>query len=312
MDISICICTFRRPALLDALLPKLDEQARALQARAGLRAEILVADNDPQHSAVQVLERRAAELATPIRWTHVPQPNIALARNSVIALGTGHTLVFIDDDETPSPRWLEQLLATQQASGADVVFAPVVATYRAETPAWMIAGRFFERRRFKTGAPVPVNEARTGNVLMDRSLIASLDGPFDLSFGNTGGEDTRLFRSLHDGGAHFVWCDEAEVFEEVPTDRATLGWLLRRSYRVGQTYLRSEWLAARDARAKGRIVLLLARAVAQGVLAVALTLGYAPFSRPRAVRWLRVASSQAGKLSVLFGHQFHEYGKQSG
>ncbi len=306
MDISICICTYRRPALLDRLLPLLAQQAL------GRTCEIVVADNDPAHSAEAVLLKHAETLGLPLKWVHVPQPNIAMARNAVLGLATGTLLAFIDDDETPSAQWLQALIDTKAATGADVVFAPVVATYLPDTPAWMIAGRYFERQRFATGDTVPVNEARTGNVLLARSLLAPLPGPFDLSFGNTGGEDTRLFRTLAATGARFVWCDEAEVFEEVPADRATLKWLLRRSYRVGQTYLRSEWQAADGVRGALGIVALLARAVVQLFIAMALGLVLLPVSRARSVRWWRVAMAQIGKLSVLVGHRYHEYGKQSG
>ena len=306
MDISICICTFRRPALLDRLLPLLAAQAQ------GRRCEILVADNDPAHSAAPVLHKHEHTLGVPLRWAHVPQPNIAMARNAVVGLASGTLLAFIDDDEIPSPQWLQALIDTKASTQADVVFAPVVATYRPDTPAWMIAGKYFERQRFATGATVPVNEARTGNVLLARNLLASLPGPFDLSFGNTGGEDTRLFRTLAASGARFVWCDQAEVFEEVPADRATLKWLLRRSYRVGQTYLRSEWQAAAGLAGALSVGVLLVRAVVQLLMAAVLGLVLLPVSRSRSVRWCRVAMAQLGKLSVLIGHRYHEYGKQPG
>lgn len=306
MDISICICTFRRPALLDRLLPMLAAQGQ------GRTCEILVADNDPAHSAEPVLRKHAHTLGVPLRWAHVPQPNIAMARNAVVGMATGTLLAFIDDDEIPSAQWLQALIDTHAATRADVVFAPVVATYRPETPGWMIEGKYFERQRFKTGDTVPVNEARTGNVLLARELLSALPGPFDLSFGNTGGEDTRLFRTLAGGGARFIWCDEAEVFEEVPADRATLKWLMQRSYRVGQTYLRSEWQAAQGAGGALGVVALLVRALVQLLVAGALGLLLLPFSRARAVRWARKAMAQLGKLSVLVGHRFNEYGKQSG
>ena len=300
--VSVCICTFKRPALLVLLLAELERQ---IGADAGV--EFVVADNDPEHSAREVLAEWAQRL--PLRSVHVPVPNIASARNAVVAAARAPWLAFIDDDESPDPGWLDKLRAAQQKFDADVVFAPVLPRYVEGTADWLRLGGYFDRPRFATGTRIGTRDARTGNVLLRADQVKALGAtPFDVAFGRTGAEDTVLFRELLARGAVFVWCDEATVQEEVPLARANSGWLLRRSYRLGQTWAVSETYQLRGGAWLARACSLGARATLQLLVAVGLALVLWPFSRIRSFRWVRIGVAQLGKLSALAGHRYHEYG----
>ncbi|WP_260986311.1 glycosyltransferase family 2 protein [Bordetella genomosp. 13] len=303
VDISVCICTFKRPQLLERLL-----QAVAAQQRGTLRLQVVVVDNDPAHSAQAVLHRWQARDDIVITAVHVAEPNIARARNAAVHAARAPWVVFVDDDEEPVPGWLQCLLQAQAQYGADAVFGPVLPRYRQDTPRWIREGGYFDRPRHRTGTPITTRDARTGNVLIRRDAMMALDGPFDPAYGRTGGEDTVMFGALLDRGATLVWCDEAPVEEDVPADRATLGWILRRAYRGGQTYMRAELKRLRGGRRAMRGAYLAARAAGQAALAGLLALACLPVSRTRAVQWLRTASANAGKLTALGGRQYQEYG----
>jgi succinoglycan biosynthesis protein ExoM len=305
MLISVCICTFKRPAMLLDLLDALGRQV-LVEPRQSL--ELVVVDNDPAHSARAVLQQWRAPAGVVLRYFHVPQPNIAVARNTTIAHARGEWIAFIDDDESPAVDWLQQLLATQQRCQADVVFGPVVPRYRPDTPDWVKQGRFFERPRHASGTPIDEREARTGNVLLRASALRAMPGPFDEAFGRTGGEDSVLFRDLIAQSLTLVWCDEAPVSEEVPADRATARWLLRRSYRVGQTWIRAEVYRLTASQRRWRAASLGVRALVQLLLSVLLAAVWVLISRPKGFHWLRTACSQAGKLTGMTRFQFHEYG----
>ncbi|MCZ2498416.1 glycosyltransferase [Xylophilus sp. Kf1] len=300
--VSVCICTFKRPGLLGVLLAELERQ---IGPDAGV--EFVVADNDPAHSAREVLAEWSRRL--PLRSVHVPVPNIAAARNAVVAAARAPWLAFIDDDESPDANWLERLRQAQLRFAADVVLAPVLPRYVPGTPDWLRLGGYFDRPRFATGTRIGTRDARTGNVLLRADRVRALgDTPFDVAFGRTGAEDTVLFRELLARGAVFVWCDEATVQEEVPLARANTGWLLRRSYRLGQTYVVSEIFQLRGAARLRRAGMLGARAALQLLVSAGLALGWLPFSRIRSFRWVRTAAAQLGKLSALVGHRYQEYG----
>lgn len=306
-DISICICTFRRPELLDQLLAALTEQSCD-----ALRIEVVVVDNDPAHSAAPVLRDWQSRFPAPLHVRHESTPNIAQARNAAVHTAQGEWVLFIDDDEAPDPDWIRHLVATQREYHADAVFAPVLPRYRDDTPAWIREGDFFNRRRFATGTVITTKDTRTGNVLIRRSKLMAVSspngGPFDAAFGRTGAEDTMLFRDMLEHGAKFVWCDEATVSEEVPAQRANLNWLLRRSYRLGQTYVLSEIARLRGLPRLLRAGQLGARALLQLLLAAGISVASLPFSRSMSIRWLRITLAQCGKLSALAGHRYHEYG----
>jgi succinoglycan biosynthesis protein ExoM len=302
-DISICICTFRRPALLDQLLAALTKQSCD-----GLRMEVVVVDNDPAGSATPVLLDWQARFPMPLHACHESTPNIAQARNAAVHTAQGEWILFIDDDEAPDADWIRHMVNTQHRFDADAVFAPVLPRYLADTPDWIRRGDFFLRRRFTTGTVIGTTDTRTGNVLIRRSKLMELPGPFDTAFGRTGAEDTMLFRDMLAHGARFVWCDEATVSEEVPAQRANLNWLLRRSYRLGQTYVLSEIVRLNGLPRWQRATWLGLRASLQLLVAAAATLLTLPFSRLASIRWLRTTLAQCGKLSALAGHRYHEYG----
>ncbi|PXX47453.1 glycosyltransferase family 2 protein [Undibacterium pigrum] len=315
-ELSICICTYKRPELLRRLL-----QAILTQSLHGVpngpEIEVVVVDNDSLQSASTVLAEMAVSFDGRLKALNLANSNISLARNAAIAAASGQWIVMIDDDEVPIPDWLEQLLKVQKSEQADVVFAPVLPEYSATTPAWIREGGYFDRRRMPTGTKIDHKDARSGNVLIRRSVLLSIsatqtggEGPFDPAFGTTGGEDTMLFRRLDKLGAVMVWCDEAPANEFIPADRATAKWLLQRSYRTGQLFIRTELAMQEGGKKIAAALMLGARACLQFFLALLFALLLLPLKYLRSFSWLRVAASQLGKLSYFWGSASHAYGKQ--
>lgn len=306
MDISLCICTFRRPELLADLL-----RAIPAQIPLGLRAELIVVDNDPARSATPALAAARPEIA-PLTLTvlHEATPNIALARNAAVAAAQGRWIAIIDDDELPDPNWLEHLMTAAKAYAADAVFGPVKPRYPAYTATWITQSGFFEPANRPSGTVISSRQAYSGNVLIRRQILNTLaapQGPFDPEFGVTGGSDTMLFWELQNQGAKLIWCAEAVVRESVPASRLTLRWILRRAYRGGQSFVRAE-IARLSGRARWqRAAGLGLKALVQLPVALLLALLHLPFSRARAARWLWTAWAQLGKLVALAGRHYREY-----
>ncbi|RWF42346.1 MAG: glycosyltransferase family 2 protein [Mesorhizobium sp.] len=228
-SIDICVCTFRRPELADTL-----RSIAAMDRPARFEIGVVVADNDDQPSAQPLVKALAQELKLPIRYRHAPARNISIARNACLDASVSDLVAFIDDDETASVRWLAELVATAEASGATAVLGPVRARYGSDAPAWMRKGDFHST------LPVWVRgEIRTGytcNVLL-RTSEASLRGRrFSLARGQTGGEDTEFFDTMVRDGGRIAFAPDALVEEVVPHARAAFDWLRRRRFRFGQTH----------------------------------------------------------------------------
>ena len=315
-DISICICTFRRPELLANLLTAIRHQNVN-----NVSVQIVVVDNDPAQSAKSVLALAQSTWCENLVAIALSEPNISLARNAAVHAAVGTWVVFIDDDDRPVDGWLAALILTQQSYHADVVFAPVLAEYADGVAGWLRRGGYFDRRRLLTGTLIDHTDARSGNVLIRRSALMQLckldngdpsidykSGPFDTAYGKTGGEDSILFRQLAANGAVMVWCDEAPVYEWIPLERAQAKWLVQRSYRTGQLFMRTELAMKYGFSRHGRAAYLAVRAAIQLLIAAGLAIVLLPFKPLKSFHWLRIVASQAGKISYLFGSLSQAYG----
>jgi glycosyltransferase involved in cell wall biosynthesis len=227
--VTICVCTYRRPALLARLL----ERVEALEGGSHTWS-LVVVDNDAAQSARAIVEQPRR---IDCRYFIEPDKNIAKARNRALANAHGEFVAFLDDDEFPVPAWLSLMLATCARSGADGVLAPVEPHFESRPPEWLVRSGVFHRPRHVTGKQIGLSDARTGNVLMKRALVLEDSEPFDTRFGN-GGEDVDFFRRKMAAGHTFVWCDEAIAYESVPPARATPGYFLHRALLRGQNSIR--------------------------------------------------------------------------
>lgn len=301
MDLSVCIATYRRPDRLRALLDDLVLQNL-------VPAEVIVVDNDAAGSARATVERRLQLGAPfPIRYAIQPVQNIALTRNRTIELATQEWLAFIDDDERAGADWLVTLAAAATRFRADGVLGPVVPVVPPDAPGWIRRGTFYDWPRMATGAVIPANRLRFGNVLLRRSALGGDPLPFNPAYGLTGGEDGELLTRLVKRGMRIIWCDEAVVREPVEPARLTLRWLLLRGLRGGQDFARHT-LAGSYGPATGPVrAWLLVRAAFQLAAACALIVAALPFGAHRAARWLIRASANLGKLSVFWGWHYREY-----
>ncbi|WP_256977580.1 glycosyltransferase family 2 protein [Bordetella genomosp. 10] len=305
-DVSVCIATYRRLPLLDALLQ--DLAAQTLPPR-----EVVVVDNDPDGSARSVVESHRAALARAgcaLVYGVQPEKNISLTRNMTVALAQGTWLAFIDDDERAPPQWLALLIAAAREHRADGVQAPVIPELPPHAPAWIRRGGFYDWSRFRSGDIVPRNSLRFGNIMLAaRWLRRQHPHPvFDPVHGLTGGEDGDLLMRLAGQGARLVWCDEAHVMEPVADGRMHVSWILNRALRGGQDFaihFRAGKLDARPGAA--RTLVFFGRAIAQMLAAAMFALLLWPLGRHHAVRWLARAYANYGKLSTLWGSRYREY-----
>jgi succinoglycan biosynthesis protein ExoM len=195
---------------------------------------------------------------------------------------------------------------------ADGALGPVVPVMPADAPAWIRRGRFYDWQRFKTGAVVPPNKLRFGNVLLRGALLRVTPAPFDPSFGLTGGEDGDLLGRLAQEGARIVWCDEAIVHEPVDAARLSLRWLLLRALRGGQDFARHRLTGRFGQLPVAGRARLFGRALLQAMIALTLTLVTWPAGRHRAAYWLLKAAANVGKMSIFFGWHYREYAGADG
>lgn len=235
--ICVCVCTFKRPALLaDLLTGLLSQKTDAL-----FSFSVVVVDNDSRESGRETVERFQCNHPGIIQYFIEPTQNIALARNRGVAHATGNLVAFIDDDEVPPEGWLLSLYGALIKFKADGVLGPVKPRYDVAPSEWALKAGIFDRpnsQDYQTGLVLHWGQTGTGNVLMQRSALELIDGPFRREFGS-GGEDIDFFRRLMDQGNVFVWCAEAVAYETVPAERTQIYFQLKRALLRGKASLRT-------------------------------------------------------------------------
>jgi succinoglycan biosynthesis protein ExoM len=308
IQIAVCICTFRRPDDLALTLRSLASQV--LVSMAPENVAVIVVDNDPERSASEVCSGNGHAGAFALHYIHEPQRGLSNARNSALdaAAASGARFVaFIDDDQMADPAWLENLHFRLKESGADAAIGPVWPAFAKIPPAYMIEGGFFAKSLPHSSGFT--EDGYTGNSLLDRASEIAHDLRFDSRCNETGGEDTLFFKALLNRGGRIAWAQRAVVWEGIPQNRASLGWLARRWYRTGMVEAE---LGAHDGRSwRGR-----ARSFGKGtarlgagvlLIAWAAFLG-TPSRRSAMTARLYTLARGAGLLASALGQSYREYG----
>jgi succinoglycan biosynthesis protein ExoM len=233
--ITICICTYRRPALLERLLTKLVNQ----KTDDTFTYSVLVVDNDQTRSAESVV--RAAMKVSPVEIVYLLEPTkgYSHARNRLMEQAKGDFLAFIDDDEFPGDDWLLSLLRTCRHFGAAGVLGPVRPRFTENPPKWLVKSKICEKPGYiiETGSILKANNTRTSNVILTDKIFKDKENRFDTKFSKTGGEDVDFFIRMIAKGYSFVWCEEAPVFETVSEERLKKKYYLRRALLQGSVDL---------------------------------------------------------------------------
>jgi succinoglycan biosynthesis protein ExoM len=273
-----------------------------------LPTEVIVVDNDAEGSARAVVEQRRAQGAPfTLHYDIQPQRNIALTRNRTVEMTSCEWVAFIDDDERAPAAWLAQLVAATEKFSADGVLGPVIPEVPTDAPGWIQRGSFYDFPRMATGAAIPLNRMRFGNVLLRGSHMRAQPGPFDPAYGLSTGEDADLLIRMVRAGSKIIWCDEAIVTEPVEAKRLSLKWLLQRGLSGGQEFARKSITGHYGPMTVKDRLLLFLRSVAQLVLAGGLAAVTWPLGRHRAAYYLIKAWANAGKISVFWGWRYREY-----
>jgi succinoglycan biosynthesis protein ExoM len=294
--VAICVATYRRAELLRDLLTSLAKLS--FEKVCTPHIEVIVVDNDISRTAEPVCDMQ--EFPWTIRYVCEPNRGIANARNRAIAESTGaEFLAFIDDDETPGTRWLDELLWTQAQFQADVVSGPLLPAYVGDVPQWIRNGGFFRRPIFRTGDIVKLCSA--GNVLVRLAVLARVPS-FAEQFNLTGGEDSHFFLRVRECGFRMVFSSDAVVYEPITEKRANVSWLLRRGFQSGNSWALCERDLNPQASAtrgfKGIAHMF------RGLLRIPASLW---LGRAAVVRDLQELCAGAGMLAGVFGHRFQPY-----
>lgn len=252
VGIVVCVPCFRRPQHLRLTLDSLASQ-RTSRSFAVVVVENDAAGRESAPVAAQYLTdgRLQGVCLVEKRQGNCQAINAAFETAQALFPAATHFLM-IDDDEIASPDWLELMVRTAEATGADVVGGPVLPVFDDDSKPWLARHPAFRPAYDYTGA-VPLIYG-CGNCLITRGAFERFDRPaFDLRFNFLGGGDCDFFVRCRDAGMIFHWTAEAVITETVPQNRTSLGWIAKRGLRIGAINYRVQVKAAQSVGARALV-----------------------------------------------------------
>src|SRR3954464_14605652 len=218
LGIVVCIPCFRRPQHLRLTLDSLASQ------RTPRSFAVVMVENDAvrRESAPVAAEYLADGRLQGVCLVEKRQGNVQAinaAFETALALFPAATrFLMIDDDEIASPDWLELMVRTAEATGADLVGGAGLPGLSGRSMPWLSRHPVFCPAYDYSGA-VPLIYG-CGNCLITRAAFERFARPaFDPRFNFLGGGDCDFFVRCRDAGMTFHWTAEAVITRTGPQTR---------------------------------------------------------------------------------------------
>jgi GT2 family glycosyltransferase len=170
---------------------------------------------------------------------------LSSARNTGVEVALdAEVVVFLDDDAVADPGWLARLLEPYRDERVVAAGGTIAARWAERRPAWLppeldwVVGCTYQGLPTSTA---PVRNVIGANMSIRRDALLEAGG-FRPELGRVGAdsrgcEETELCLRLavHRPGARILHVPEARVEHHVPRDRASWGYLVRRSFGEGRS-----------------------------------------------------------------------------
>ncbi len=241
MDLTVCICTYKRTdPLRDALesLAKCDPIDR--------QWELLVIDNAGDDAVRDICASVADRL--PIVYDVEDKTGLSHARNHAIDMAKAPVVLFTDDDVTFDPAWLRHMSdAIDAHDECDFYGGRVEAVWSIDRPTWfdtdacpMLADMLVH---YDAGGTSGYWDRATHKPFFGASLAVRVEavkraGYFDPGAGHSGnklgaGEDSLMIDAIERQGGRGWYVADALLYHPVPPQRVTRRFARRFAWRQG-------------------------------------------------------------------------------
>ena len=288
-SVTVCLCTYNRPAYVRDCLAGL-----AAQTVGPERFRVLVVDSGSTRDAFATLAGIVAAHAN-ARLIALERPGVSLARNAgAREVGSGF-IAYIDDDAVPAPDWVERIIAAIREAPRPpaVIGGRILPRWEAPLPPWWPASLRgvlsiieTEGRGEYRSAELPDGlEPYGANITI--SVPAMLEaGGFGTAAGRRGDillsdEEVQLAWRLQHAGHAARYDSRIVVHHRIQAPRLTPAWLLSRLYWQGASTV----LTRRQLGRPGAVWRELPRRAAVALLCAPASLCRRESTRWIALRW---------------------------
>lgn len=257
-SVTVAVCSRNRGRALQRAVESILGSDAVAGIDASIAVDVLVVDNGSTDDTAERMHRLAARDAR-VRYVHEPVAGISVARNRALHEAQSDIVIFVDDDETVCPGFVAAHLdvyTTQPTCSA--VGGAMDLYFDDGEPRWVspaLMGLY---------SSYPVVEGALHRVATDELLPfggnlslriadANACGGFSTTLGRVGkslisGEETALLEAMRASGFEIWVTGAARIRHHIPTERARVMWVLRRSFAQGRTEQRiaggAEWSGA--------------------------------------------------------------------
>ena len=232
--ITVAICTRNRASFLEKAVFSVLPQAAD-------DTELLIVDNASADETPKIAARLKASNPFVTVWRET-ELGLSTARNTALVQARGEFVIFLDDDATAEPGWLDayrQFIGNPPSGKLAAAGGAVIPLYETPPPAWLdpLAHELRGNDR-----PHPF-DARGGpwgcNFAVHRARAIEAGG-FNRAYGRKGSsmaahEETDLFQRLNRAGYQVWWLPEARIRHWVAKERLTLPVHCRNMFSLGRS-----------------------------------------------------------------------------
>lgn len=241
MHLSVVICTYNRGKYIPIVLNSLQKQTLPPNAY-----EVLVVDNNSTDNTAEiVLSYLNKTPKFPLHYFLETNQGISHARNRGVTEAKGDIIVFLDDDETVEPSFLQNVKAFfEQYPDAGISAGPVVPVFEVEPPKWLskyisraITG-FYDKGEHIKKLP-PKDYPGTGHACFRKELFIKY-GAFNTELGRKGAslmgaEDKDFFLRLMNGNENCYYVPGAKIYHHIPAEKLTDSFFNNITYAMGKS-----------------------------------------------------------------------------
>lgn len=238
-QLSIVICTHNRSALAASLISELDLH----NSNNSIDTEIIVVASGCNDDTVTKLIALQPTIRTPLIVIDEHEPGLSLARNRGLETARGHYIAFLDDDIRVTIGWADGIIGAFHRHNCDVVGGRIELWWdNIIEPEWM---HFYHKRLLgfnehgDSEKSIGAGNIFGGNFAITRKIFEKV-GYFSTNLGRRGGErlageEAEYFLRAQRYNAKFIYTPHATVEHLVNAERATIEYLTRSAYGVGQS-----------------------------------------------------------------------------